>query len=325
MKESETHTLTILKEKVLENYDILEEEAMSLYEMPLEDLQQAANEIRDYFCKDHFDTCGIISVKGGRCSEDCRFCPQSSISHSKVEQFDLLPVEEIIRQAQTLDEQGVGHVCLVSSGRRLSKKNISLLCESIRKIRETMKILPCASLGLIDEEDCRLLKEAGLVRLHNNLETSEEYFNQVCSTHQYDEKLKLLKAARSAGLQLCSGGLIGIGESRSDRIKMAMNIRDFLPESVPINLLYPSKGSAMEDMKPLSYEEIQKTFAVFRFIFPKSEVRLAAGRDLLADTGIECFRTGGNAAITGDCLTVKGISTGEDLKRIDDFKKHEWK
>ena len=321
---NELEIIERLKKKVMSGKEIDYDEAMTLYEIDAAKLKEAADEIRAFFCKDHFDTCGIISIKGGRCSENCRFCPQSSVSHTVVEQFDLLSKDQIIAKAKLLDEEGVGHVCLVSSGRRLSKKNIFTLCESIREIRNTMRIIPCASLGLIDEEDCRSLKEAGLVRLHNNLESSEEYFKTVCTSHRYEEKLKLLEAAKAAGLEICSGGLIGIGENRSDRIKMAMNIRKYKPESVPVNLLYPSKGSAMEDMQPLDAEEITKTFAVFRFIFPTSEVRLAAGRDLLEDTGLSCFKSGGNAAITGDCLTVKGISISEDKKQIGDLIRNEW-
>ncbi len=317
-------TLKELEHRILSGNSISFDEAMALYDMPLEDLKKAADEIRDHFCHDHFDTCGVISVKGGRCSEDCRFCPQSIVSHASAKQFALLPKDEIIRQAQALDDLGVSHVCLVSSGRRLSKPDISRLCESIAQIRSAMQILPCASLGLIDAEDCRVLKEAGLVRLHNNLESSEAHFKTVCTSHLYQEKLSLLKAAKDAGLELCSGGLIGIGESRADRIRMALTLQQFQPESIPINLLYPSVGSAMEHMAPLPYEEILRTFAVFRFLFPKSEIRLAAGRDLLSDTGLECFVSGSNAAITGDCLTVKGISAKEDKEQIRTLILQDW-
>lgn len=306
-----------LRDKILSGGSVEFGEALSLYDEPLEDLCAAADEIRNSFCQKNFDLCAVISVKGGRCTENCRFCPQASCSKAQIKEFELLSADEIMDRAKKLDELGISHVCLVSSGRRLSKKDIRSLCDVVRAIRKDLSVKPCASLGLIDEEDCRNLKEAGLIRLHNNLETSETHFMEVCTSHTYKEKLDLLEAAKKAGLELCCGGLLGIEENRRDRIEFAFTIKKYAPESVPLNLLYPSKGSAMEDAERLSYEEIQKTFAIFRFIFPKSELRLAAGRDLLEDTGEKCFLSGGNAAITGDCLTVKGISASEDIENIE--------
>lgn len=171
-------------------------------------------------------------------------------------------------------------------------------------------------MGLLDEEQFKKLKAAGVVRIHNNLETSRSYFPKVCTSHTYDDKIETIKAAKRAGLEICSGGIIGIGESMEDRIDMALELRELEVQSVPVNMLDPIPGTPLGMMPVLKSEEVQRIIALFKFLLPKAYIRLAAGRDFLEDSGLSCFKAGSNAAITGDMLTVKGITVEKDLNAI---------
>ena len=261
--------------------------------------------------------CAILSVKGGRCSENCKFCAQSSCSKADIPSFEIRDRDYVVADAKKLDGLGISHYCQVSSGRKLSKKEITQICDNVRGLVKETGFSPCVSLGLLDKEDLKLLKEAGVKRVHNNIETSPEYFKKICTSHTTDEKIEVMKAVHEAGLELCSGGLFGIGETWEDRIDMAFALTKVHPESIPINMLKPIKGTPMEGTALLSKDEVRRIVAIFKFILPESSIRFAAGRDILDDTGICCFKGGSNATITGNMLTVKGISVEEDLKTIE--------
>lgn len=305
-----------LTEKVIAGEDITKEEALSLVDAPLEELCAGADAIRKNFNGDQFDMCAILSVKGGRCSENCKFCAQSSCSSASIDSFEVRDADFVSADAKRYDAIGVARYCQVSSGRRLNKKEVAQIAENIRRIVKDTNLSPCVSLGLIDEEDLKLLKEAGLKRVHNNIESSPEFFKNLCSTHTTDDKIKVMKLVHEAGLELCSGGVFGVGESWTDRIDMAFALREIQPESVPINMLKPIKGTPMGDREMMEEEELRRIIAIFKFILPKSFIRFAAGRDVLADQGMKCFTGGANATITGNMLTVKGVSMEEDLKNI---------
>ena len=309
---------TITKE-ILAGKKISREEALWLYEQPLEELSYYANLIREHFCSNDSDLCTIINAKSGQCSENCKFCAQSSHNVTDVEIYPLLSVDQILAQAKIHDEQGILRYSLVTSGKRLTDKEVDLMCDAVRRIKEETSLSVCISFGLLNEQQYRKLKEAGVSRVHNNLETSRRNFPNLCTTHSFEDKVNSIRAAQSAGLSLCSGGIMGLGESLEDRIDMAFSLRDLGIKSVPLNLLNPIPGTPLENVERLQEEDFQRIVALYRFILPDASIRLAGGRGLLSDGGRACFASGANAAITGDMLTTVGITVATDKQLIEEL------
>ncbi len=306
-----------LKEKVMSGEWIGKEEALQLAAAPLEELTEAADEIRRRYCGDTFDICTIINGKSGKCSEDCKFCAQSSRYHTGLKDtYPLLGTEELLKEAKYNADRGVLRYSIVTSGRCLSDREVERLCDSIRRIKEETDIRICVSPGLLREEQFRRLKEAGADRVHCNLESSERYFLQVCTTHTYEEKTAAIQAAKRVGLSVCSGGILGLGESVEDRIDMVLTARKLGVRSIPVNVLNPIPGTPYEKNPVLSGEEILRCTAVFRFLIPDGLIRLAGGRGLMEDKGKKCFQSGANAAISGDMLTTAGITVESDMEMI---------
>ena len=307
-----------LKEKVLNGKLIGKEEALFLAkEAPLKELTEAANEIRKHFCEDKFDICTIINGKSGKCSENCKFCAQSSFYDTHIKEYSLLNSKAIVKEAKYNDERGVSRFSIVTSGRKLSDKEIDSVCESIKEISKNTSVSVCGSFGLLSEEQYKKLKEAGLTRVHNNLETSRKNFKNICTTHTFDEKVQAIKNAKNAGLNICSGGIMGLGETMEDRIDMALELRELGVLSIPVNILNPIKGTPFENNKLLTNDEICRIVAVYRFLIPNGAIRLAGGRGLLQDKGESCFLSGANAAISGDMLTTSGITIKEDMNLLN--------
>ncbi len=305
------------KEKVLGGEQITKEEAMRLYEEPLEEVCTAADEIRRYFCEDRFDLCTIINGKSGKCPEDCKYCAQSAYYHTSTEDYPLLETEEIVRQAKYNADRGVLRYSIVTSGRALKDEEIDQMCGAIRAIREQTDIEVCVSFGLLSEAQFRRVKEAGASRVHNNLETSRRNFPNVCTTHTFDDKVEAVKAAKSAGLTGGRGGIMGLGETVEDRIDMALTLRELGIRSVPVNMLNPIPGTPYEGNPRLTVDDMRRITAVYRFILPDAAIRLAGGRGLMEDKGEGCFRSGANAAISGDMLTTAGYSIETDMDMLD--------
>lgn len=309
--------VTKMKEKVMDGEEITREEAIALSKEPLSELQAAADEIRKSMCGNGFDICTIINGKCGRCSEDCKYCAQSAHYHTSCEEsYPLLTTEELLEGARYNDSRGVLRYSIVTSGKRLSDGEVEQVCESIRRIRKETSIQVCVSFGLLNEEQFRKIKKAGASRVHCNLESSAGYFPKVCTTHTYEEKIETLKAAKRAGLSICSGGILGLGETMEDRIDMVLTARELGVKSIPVNLLNPIPGTPYEGNKPLTNEEACRCVAVFRFLIPDASIRLAGGRGLVGDKGEACFKSGANAAISGDMLTTAGITVETDMELI---------
>ncbi|MBQ0059031.1 MAG: biotin synthase BioB [Lachnospiraceae bacterium] len=307
-----------LKEKALSGQLITKEEAMSLWEMPLEELCQAADEIRAQRSGKGFDICTIINGKCGKCSEDCKYCAQSAhYSTGLTESYPLLDTDALLEGARYNAERGVLRYSIVTSGKRLNSAEVDKLCESIKEIKKQVDIEICVSLGLLGKEDFAKLYEAGVTRVHCNLESSERYFKEVCTTHTYQEKIDSLKAANAAGLSICSGGIMGLGETYEDRIDMVLTARDLGVKYIPVNFLNPIPGTPFGSNKPLTNDEARRCVAVFRFLIPDASIRLAGGRGLLGDKGEGCFTSGANAAISGDMLTTAGITIETDMQLLD--------
>lgn len=312
------YNLEELKKKVLNGELIGKEEGLFLAEeAPLKELTEAANEIRKHFCENKFDICTIINGKSGKCSENCKFCAQSSFYNTKINEYSLLDSEAIVKEAKYNDERGVLRFSIVTSGRKLSDKEVDSVCESIREIGKNTSVSICGSFGLLSEEQYKKLKEAGLTRVHNNLETSKRNFKNVCTTHTFEEKIQAIKNAKNAGLNVCSGGIMGLGETMEDRIDMVLTLRELGVLSIPVNMLNPIKGTPFENNKLLTNDEMCRIVAVFRFLIPNAAIRLAGGRGLLEDKGEKCFLSGANAAISGDMLTTSGITIKEDMDLLE--------
>lgn len=308
-----------LKNKILRGEDVNKAEALQLADAPLEELQRAADELREHFMGDKFDMCTIINGKSGRCSENCKYCAQSAHYHTDVETYPLLDTEEILKQAQYNYDRGVLRYAVVTSGRALSDAEVDKLCETFKEVHAKCPIRLCVSGGLLNEAQFRRLKAAGVERVHNNLEASPKFFPKICTTHTFQDKVEAIKAAQRAGLEVCSGGIMGLGESLEDRIDMALELRKLGVDSVPVNLLNPIPGTPFATNERLSPEEYGRTVAIFRFLLPKAFIRLAGGRGLLEDKGEACFKGGANAAISGDMLTTSGYTIQSDMNLINDI------
>lgn len=304
----------IWKEKILAGGQINRYGAEELLTAPLEELCEAANQIRENLNGNVLDTCSILNGKSGLCSENCKYCSQARGHKTGVEEYPLLTVDRIVEEGLRTAEQGVDRFSVVTSGVRVSDAEIDILCRAYSKIREESDIQLCASHGLINYEQFLKLKEAGITRTHNNLETSRRYFPQVCTTHTYDDKIETIRAAQKAGLEICSGGIIGMGEEMSDRLDMAFELRDLGVESIPVNVLMAIPGTPLQDQPLLPEEEILRTIALFRFINPTANIRLAGGRNSMTDCGRLALHAGANASITGNMLTTSGNTVKQDFE-----------
>ncbi len=306
-----------IKKEILNGNNITFEDALSLTKMPVDSICSAANEIRLFYCKNKFDICAIINGKSGGCSENCKYCAQSVYNNADIKNYPLLDLHTITNAAENCCKQGILRFSVVTSGRKLSDNEIDTLSNVYSEIKDKCEIYLCASHGLLNYNQLLKIKKAGVSRYHNNLETSRNFFTKICTTHTYDEKIETIKNAQKANLEVCSGGIIGLGETIKDRIELAFELKKLKIKSVPINILNPIPGTPLENISKISYDEIKQTVAIFRFILPDAAIRIAGGRGLLKDKGESLIKSGANALITGDMLTTNGISVENDKKMIE--------
>lgn len=309
-----------IEEKIYSDEDITFNEAITLfqssYDKNLKNLLDAANRIRNKFNGNIVDLCSIMNAKSGRCSEDCKFCAQSEHYNTNIKKYNMINMSDALNLAKENKEHGINRFSLVTSGKALTSNNFEKALEIYKEINKKVNINLCASLGILSYNQLLQLKNVGVTMYHHNLETSREYYNKICTTHSYDERIETINNAKKAGLMVCSGGIIGMGETMTDRIKLAFELKSLQIQSIPINILNPVKGTPLEYTKRLEQNNILKTIAIFRFINPKASIRLAGGRNLIDNFGKGCFRAGANATISGNYLTTSGNKINDDIEMI---------
>ncbi len=302
-----------LEKKIEEGYRPDYDEALSLMRsLSLEDLCALAHALRLQYQGKRVDMCSIMNARSGKCGEDCKWCSQSRFHHTDIEVYPLVDAESALREAVHNASKGVSRFSLVTSGRTLSPADTERICAIYRRIGSECPIILCASLGLLNREQLFQLKESGVTRYHCNLETAPSYFPQVCTTHTIEEKLQTIEWAREAGLEICSGGIIGMGESEEQRVEFALAIRRTGAVSIPVNILNPIPGTRLAGMPPLKDEEVIRAVAMIRILNPEASVRLAGGRSRIKAVEPELFRCGISGSIVGDLLTTTGSDIDTD-------------
>lgn len=275
----------------------------------LNDLCKGADLIREHYMGDKVDLCSIINGRSGRCPEDCKYCAQSAHHKTDCEIYDFLPEEKIVELCKNNANEGVDRFSIVTAGRALTGEEFEKALHAYETMAKECDIELCASMGFLTKEQFIKLKEVGVTSYHHNIETSKRNFPNICTTHTYEDKINTLKVIKEVGLYVCSGGIIGMGETIEDRIDMAISLYEVGADSIPLNALMPIKGTPLENQELLTEDEILRTIALFRYMNPTAEIRLAAGRALLTNDGESAFKAGASATITGNMLTTVSCAT----------------
>lgn len=301
-------------EDVVRGYNICFEEAMYIVEKyDADTILKHAGRICSYFKKNKAELCSVLNARSGACSENCKFCSQSSYNKADIKIYGLIDKEQVLNYAEYCLSKGVYKFSLVTSGRKLEALDFNKVLEIYKCLSYYNNLHICASHGELTVEMAIALKNANVKTYHCNLETSSNFFKQICTTHSFEDKIATIKNCIQAGLQVCSGGIIGMGESRQDRISMFIQLRELGIKSIPINILSPIKGTPLESVAPLEKDEILKMYGICRLINAQSTIRFAGGRSILDKSSqLQLLKDGVNAAITGDLLTTCGISIEDD-------------
>ncbi len=308
-----------IEEKIVGGGDVSPKEAAyisSISGTDVFDLFAMANRIRNLFRGNRIDICAIVNAKSGACPEDCAYCAQSSRSSSEIRVFPLVDKEAVVEKAAEAKQGGAKRFCIVTSGRKVTETELRRIADMISAVR-TAGLLPCATLGLLNRAELLLLRDAGLERFHHNIETSENFFPRICSTHTYRQKLETIAAVKSVGLSLCSGGIFGLGENWQDRIDMGIALREIGPDSVPLNFLIPIRGTGLESRSPLEPFEALKIISLFRLLLPDREVRICGGRaQTLGEFNSFIFLAGADGILSGNYLTTSGRCFEDDIRLV---------
>lgn len=307
-----------LANEIINGRRLTKEDDLSVFlTADLDELCQGADSIRKALCGDRVDLCSIISGRSGHCSENCKFCAQSAHNHTGCNVYGFLDQETIMEGCAHASEQGVDRYSIVTSGRTMDGEDLEKSIAAYQAMHEKYPdMILCASHGLMTGENLKRLKDAGVKMYHSNVETSERFFPEICTTHTYADKLNEIRLAKEAGLEICSGGIMGMGETWQDRLDMAVLLAELEIDSIPLNFLLPIKGTPLEKNKPLDVDEITRIVAIFRYINPTAYIRIAAGRSYFDDGGERLFRSGANATLTGDMLTTVGNNTAQDREML---------
>jgi biotin synthase len=283
-------------------------------------LFHGACRIRDQFTGKRIKLCAIVNAKSGRCPEDCTFCAQSVHHKTQIETYPLMTPNEILKEAQEAEAMGARHFSIVTSGTSLKGKGLEQVLNTLFLLRKETGLHLCASLGIITQSTADRLKKSGLSRYHHNLETAPSFFPEICTTHTYKDDLDTLRHAKNAGLEVCSGGIFGLGESSDQRLELAYTLKEADIDSVALNFLNPIPGTPLQKAKPLHPMELLKSVALFRFILPQKDIRVCGGREYgLRDLHPLVFWAGANGIMIGNYLTTQGRNYQADLQMIQDL------
>jgi biotin synthase len=284
------------------------------------DLFRGASRIKEKFVGAEVHLCSIINAKSGRCAEDCAFCAQSAHHSTDAPVYPLVREEQLLESARAAEASGSACFGIITSGTTVNGAELEQILAALRRIRVETGILPSCSLGIIDAETAAKLKEAGMDTYHHNLETAESFFPSICTTHPYQDDVDTVRAVKSAGLKVCSGGIFGLGESAAQRVEMAFTLKELDVDSVPINFLNPIEGTRLEGAANISAMECLKTVAIYRMILPGKRITVCGGREKnLRDLQSWIFFAGANGTMIGNYLTTQGRNIDVDLKMFDDL------
>lgn len=305
-----------LFERIKSSEKISAKEALEIAQSaPKDKLYQTADKIREFFLGNKIETCSIMNAHSGRCSENCKWCAQSAHYKTGVKEYGYVSISEALKNAKYAKDKRVQRFSLVTSGKKIPDSQT----ENIAKIYEEMGklgIALCGSFGLLSKDQLKRLKEAGMTRYHCNLEAAPSYFPKLCTTHTIEEKLQTLKYAKELGYEICCGGIIGMGENLRERLELAFAISEIEPDSIPLNVLQPIKGTPLENTPPLTEDEILTAFAMFRIINPKAHIRFAGGRSAFINRQRDALKAGASALLVGDMLTTIGSDIAADYKML---------
>ncbi|MDH3610435.1 MAG: biotin synthase BioB [Nitrosopumilus sp.] len=308
------------KENVLSGVGITSEDVSKLFKIPEEYVQQlgiAANQITREFNGNKVDVEQLNNIKKNSCSEDCSFCGQSAFFDTGIESYQLPSAQEIVIRAQKAKDEGAESYCLVAAWREPSPNDFDKVCYIIEEINDKVGISVECSLGFLTIQQAKKLKELQVKRYNHNLETAKSKFSEICTTHTYEDRIKTLQIARDAGLELCTGGIIGLGETREQRLELVLELASIYPEEVTINILVPVPGTPLELQTSLEKSEIIRMFSIIRFLLPESVIKISGGRETnLDDSGEELLQSGANGIITSGYLTMGGNEAKKDIKMI---------
>lgn len=311
-----TENIRAITDRILIGGRISDKEAYALADTPddlLHLIWEAAGEVTEAFVPRKFDSCSIVNARSGRCPEDCKWCAQSAHYKTGADVYPIIDRATCLAAGEQNRREGIGRFSLVTSGRAMRGPELLAAAGHIHALAQEGGMELCASMGLLGLEELEVLRDAGVTRYHCNLETAPSFFPSLCSTHTLNDKLRTIAHAREAGLEICSGGIIGMGESRHQRIEFALTLRKIDPISIPINILSPIPGTPLENAEPLSEDEIITTVSLFRLIHPQAVLRFAGGRNALSrDAQLRAIRAGINGAIMGDMLTTLGSTIADD-------------
>ncbi len=298
------------------------EELLKLYDKNLDELIEISNKITRENFNNEVEACSIISAKTGNCKENCKYCAQSITSSAKINCHPLLSIEEIKQAAKKAKENGATRFCIVTSGKSISDEDFPKILEMIKAVKSIKGLHCCASLGFLTKEQIKQIKETGVERYNHNINTSENYYKEICTTHSFNDRINMVKNLTEENIEACSGVILGMGETREDRVDMALTLSKLNPKTVPINILNPIKGTSLENSKNLiSEEEILKTICIFRILMPKTILRYASGRCTEFSHSAQKLGliAGINGILIGNYLTTKGAETNEDAKMLEDM------
>jgi len=308
------------QENVFSGVGITTEDATKLFEIPEEHIKElafAANQITREFNGIKVDVEQLNNIKKNACSEDCSFCGQSAFFDTGIESYQLPSADEVVTRAQKAKDEGAESYCLVAAWREPSHRDFDKVCHIIEQVNDKVGINVECSLGFLTQQQAKKLKELHVKRYNHNLETAKSKFAEICTTHSYEDRMKTLRIAREAGLELCTGGIIGLGETAKQRLEFVLELAAIYPEEVTINILVPVPGTPLELQTPLKKSEIVRMFSVIRFLLPESVIKISGGRETnLDDSGEELLQSGANGIITAGYLTMGGNEAEQDIKMI---------